>query len=470
MPARARQHTTPSALYIDIDRFKHVNDTFGHAAGDAVLRAVGARLSSAIRRADTVGRLGGDEFVVLLDSATLDVSPELVAERVLDVSPSRSISTARPAGLFSITRQRRRRRRAASNGRRPDPADADLALYQAKDKGKNRYAIFESAMQTVAEDHLMLEMGPPRRAPGEQLFLVYQPTFDLHERDRSRGRSASPLATPGRGVIEPEMFIPIAESTGPIMPIGRWVLHQACAQAAPWHRDGHRIGLSVNISARQLERNELLDDVRDALQASGLAPGSAHPRRSRRPPSCATPRTPAAASPSLKTLGIQIAIDDFGTGYSSLAYLRDFPIDALKIDRSFIAGIAATEESGALVHMLVQLGKTLGLQTLGEGIEEPAQLEHLQREHCDLGQGFLLARPLDADTIAPFLEASARRRHAPPSPPARTRQSSPRAEPDLSPRNVRSTPGLGRPARLYPRRPQPSPAATGHPTRGIVQV
>jgi EAL domain-containing protein (putative c-di-GMP-specific phosphodiesterase class I) len=207
------------------------------------------------------------------------------------------------------------------------------------------------------------------------------------------------------GVVSPVEFIPIAEGSGLIVPIGRWVLNEACRQASTWHRHGHRIGIAVNVSARQLDHDELIEEVRDALQASGLDPEALTLEVTETALMRDADAT-AARLHQLKALRVRIAVDDFGTGYSSLAYLRQFPADVLKIDRSFIAGIATSKESAALIHTLVRLGKTLDIQTLAEGIEGQAQLEVLRRERCDQGQGFLFSRPLEADTVEQFLNAA----------------------------------------------------------------
>ncbi|MGP0100056.1 MAG: EAL domain-containing protein [Solirubrobacteraceae bacterium] len=203
-------------------------------------------------------------------------------------------------------------------------------------------------------------------------------------------------------MLAPDEFIPIAEQCGLIVPIGRWVLEEACRQAAIWHGHGHRIGMSVNVSARQLDDDELIDDVRRALEDGGLDPATLTLEVTE----TTLMRDPAATAARLhrlKELGVRIAIDDFGTGYSSLAYLRQFPADALKIDRCFIDGIATSKASAALIHTLVQLGKTLDIETLAEGIEDRDQLATLQREHCDQGQGFLFSQPLDVDAVERFL-------------------------------------------------------------------
>jgi diguanylate cyclase (GGDEF)-like protein len=397
-----RQHTPMAVLLVDVDGFKHVNDTFGHAAGDTLLRAMAARLSSVVREVDTVGRLGGDEFVVLLDSLTLDAGPELVAERVLDVlrqpirldeQSHRPVMISASIGIAAGTEETVDQLLHA----------ADLALYDAKDAGKNRYVLFEPSMQTVAKDRLLLELDLREALEADQLFLLYQPTFDLRTETVTGVEALLRWRHPSRGVLEPDQFIPIAEDTTMIAPIGRWVLQRACQQAADWRTHAPAIGIAVNISAHQLDHDELLDDVADALAASGLDP----PALTLEITETTLMRHPEATVrrlAQLKTLGVRVAIDDFGTGYSSLGYLRTFPVDALKIDRSFISGIGSSPESTALIHTLVQLGKTLNLETVGEGIEQRSQLQTLQGEDCDIGQGFLLARPLEIEAVERLLK------------------------------------------------------------------
>jgi diguanylate cyclase (GGDEF)-like protein len=405
MLARARRLQIPvAALFVDLDGFKHVNDTFGHAAGDELLRTVAARLMTVVRAGDTAARLGGDEFVVLLEGSTLDAGPELVAERLLEVlrqpydmrdTAGRQLSVTASIGIAVGARE------SADELLR----DADLALYGAKAAGRNRYRLFESSMQTSSQDRLMLEMDLAEALERQQLFLLYQPTFDLRTETVIGVEALIRWRHPTRGIISPGEFIPIAEDNGLIVPIGRWVLDEACRQAFTWQRAGHTIGMSVNVSARQLDDNELVEDVRHALQESGLDPGTLTLEVAE----TALMRDAEATAKRLvllKELGVRIAIDDFGTGYSSLAYLRQFSADALKIDRSFIGGIATSKASAALIHTLVQLGKTLDIETLAEGIEDQAQLETLQREHCDHGQGFLLSRPLDVDAVEQFLNAA----------------------------------------------------------------
>jgi diguanylate cyclase (GGDEF)-like protein len=405
MLARARrQHMPVAALYIDIDGFKHVNDTFGHAAGDELLRIVATRLEGIVREGDTAARLGGDEFVVLVEGSALDAGPELVAERLLEVLRLPYDMNGRIARPLSLTASV-----GIASGLRGSAdellRDADLALYEAKAAHRNCYALFESGMQTAAQDRLTLQMDLAEALEDEQLFLLYQPTFDLQSEHVIGVEALIRWRHPTRGVISPVEFIPIAEESGLIIPIGRWVLQEACRQAATWRGRGHQIGMSVNVSGRQLDHDELIDDVRGALEHSGLDPRTLTLEITETTLMRDAEAT-ALRLQELKQLGVRIAIDDFGTGYSSLAYLRQFPVDALKIDRSFIGGIAASTESAALIHTLVQLGKALQIETLAEGIEDQVQLEALQREHCDHGQGFLFSRPLDVSAVEAFLKSN----------------------------------------------------------------
>jgi diguanylate cyclase (GGDEF)-like protein len=401
--ARARRQNSPVAvLFLDLDDFKAVNDTFGHAAGDKLLRAVSTRLSTVIRESDTVGRLGGDEFVVLVEGASLDADPEVVAERIRDVLaapfrlPGRQelvVTTSASIGIAVGTRT------SAEDMLR----DADVELYEAKAAGKDRHVTFAAAMQTAVQDRYQLEADLRAAVGTDQFFLVYQPTFNLDSNDITGVEALLRWQHPTRGLVMPDEFIPVAEETGLIVPIGRWVLTEACRQAQDWRRRGHPLPMSVNISGRQLGSDvDLLSDVRSALTDSGLEPGMLTLEVTETM-LMRDAEVSARGLRTLKTLGVRIAIDDFGTGYSSLAYLQQFPVDALKIDRSFIAGIAGSPEGSALMHALIQLGKTLGIETLAEGIEERGQLQRLQREQCDSGQGYLFARPLSPADLESFV-------------------------------------------------------------------
>ena len=402
MLARARRTNEATAvLFIDLDGFKGVNDTLGHAAGDRLLCAVTARLALAMRESDSVGRLGGDEFIVLVDGATMDAGPELVAERLLAVIRAPFELEGLPNGPLTLTASI-----GIAAGLRSSATellrDADIALYEAKTAGKDRFVAFQPEMHTVVQDRLLLEMDLRDALSSGEYFLAYQPIFNLRSGETTGVEALLRWRHPTRGVVQPDDFIPVLEDSGMIVEVGRWVLQEACRQGARWHARGHRIDVSVNVSARQLEKDQLIEDIACALETSGFTAQSLIIEITEtaimRNVSAVVARLAA-----LKELGVRIAIDDFGTGYSSLAYLQQFPVDTLKIDRSFISTMADSPESGALIRTLVQLGKTLGLETLAEGIEETAQYSQLERDRCDSGQGYLYARPLDANAVEAFL-------------------------------------------------------------------
>ena len=393
---RNRRHgTTGAALYIDLDDFKNVNDTLGHEAGDRLLVAVSARLTSALRDADTIGRMGGDEFVVLIDGATL-VTPELIAERLLDVmrQPFDLDDTSMPLAVNTSI--------GIAIGDRDTGGDllrdADVALYQAKSAGKNRYEIFIPEMQTEISRRIELQFDLRSAVESNQFFLVYQPIYNLDDLTLVAVEALLRWRHPLVGVIEPDEFIPILEQTGQIQEVGRWVLNAACMQMAAWHAKGDIVDISVNVSGRQLDHDQVVDYIREALEVSGLPPSSLIIEVTE----TALMRNAAETSvrlKAIKALGVRIAIDDFGTGYSSLAYLQQFDVDCLKIDRAFTHAISNSPESKALIRTLVQLGRDLGLRTLAEGVETTGEMDHLRNERVDEAQGFLLSRPLDAATL-----------------------------------------------------------------------
>jgi diguanylate cyclase (GGDEF)-like protein len=403
MLARSRRlHVPVTALFMDIDGFKQINDRFGRQIGDEVLRQVGARLNTVLRDSDTVGRLNGDEFVMLVDATGQQAGPELVAERILDVlrqpielprsghSPvmltaSIGIATGLPASAENLLQ------------------DAELARQQAKVVGSDSYALFESAMHTDARDRIQLELDLADALHSDQLTLLYQPVLDLKNEQVVGVEALLRWRHPTRGVIPPDVFIPIAETNGEIIPIGQWVLEQACDRGATLHRAGFPLDIAINVSVRQLERKEFVEEVCKALSDSELDPAKLTLEITETV-LMHKPDITARLLTELKALGVRIAVDDFGTGYSSLAYLRQFPVDSLKIDRTFITGLTLSSEAQALTQTLIRLGKALGLQTIAEGVEDRSQVRELQLEGCDLAQGFLFARPLSFDVLEAFLE------------------------------------------------------------------
>jgi EAL domain-containing protein (putative c-di-GMP-specific phosphodiesterase class I) len=256
--------------------------------------------------------------------------------------------------------------------------------------------VFESGVQTY--DRLALQMELRDALEQEQLVLVYQPSLDLRTETVTGVEALVRWSHPERGIIPPGDFVPLAEETGLIVPLGRWVLRKACEQAVRWRHAGLRLRMAVNVSAAQLDQSRFVHEVAEILRQSGLDP-TALTLEVTETALMKNPEAVAERLRELKALGVRIAVDDFGTGYSSLAYLRKFPVDALKIDRSFVAGIGYSNVSEALVHTLIELARTLGLETVGEGIEEEAQLDQLQDEGCHFGQGFLFSRPVPAGDI-----------------------------------------------------------------------
>ncbi len=399
--ARSRRHGTPvAAVFIDLDNFKLINDTLGHRAGDELLCAVAARLQGAVRETDTLGRLAGDEFIVLAEELSLAAGPELIAERLLEAL-GEPFTLGEGGARLKVTASV-----GVAAGQRASGEellrDADIAMYRAKCNGKDRYVAFESEMQGAVQSRLELEMDLREALANDEFFLVYQPIFNLNDMSPSAVEALIRWEHPKRGVVQPEEFIPLLEETGLITEIGEWVMREACAQGATWRKAGCPIEVAVNVSARQLDSDDFVDEVREALDASGLEPGALTIEITETTLMRDAEQTVRRLT-AVKELGVRIAIDDFGTGYSSLTHVQRFPVDALKIDRSFISGLKDNKEGETLIHTLVQLGKALSIETVAEGIELQDELSLLQGERCDSGQGFLFAQPLDLPTTDAYL-------------------------------------------------------------------
>jgi diguanylate cyclase (GGDEF)-like protein len=382
-----------------------VNDTFGHEMGDELLRGVAARLSATLRGSDAVGRLGGDEFVVIAGDQALQHGPEVIAERLLE-SLKRPIRLGEDEAPFTVTASI-----GIACGTRESAGemmrDADIAMYHAKTDGPNRYAIFQSGMHTVIQTRTELEIDLRSALADEQMFLVYQPTFSLQSMAPTGMEALLRWRRTSEEVLQPEEFIGLLEDTGMIIDVGRWVLEEASREAVRWREGGHPAQVAVNVSARQLDSDEFVAHVEHALQQADLEP----PMLTLEITETALMKNVEATAARLcavKELGVKIAIDDFGTGYSSMAHLQNFPVDALKIDRSFVAKMTSCRESETILHSLVALGRALCIETLAEGIEQSQELTALQDQSCDSGQGFLLAKPLDAADTSEFLSAHTR--------------------------------------------------------------
>ena len=400
-----RQTPSVAVLFLDLDGFKEVNDSLGHAAGDRLLIQVGQRLVSCVRPSDTVARFGGDEFAVLIEDASDDLELAAVAERILEDLRQPFIINDRELHV-----------RGSMGIARMDPdvdgvdqllRNADLAMYRAKAAGQGGYERYDPGMHTQLVERMQLEADLRRALDDGELFLHYQPTLDLASGQIVGAEALCRWNHPTRGLVPPTEFIPLAEASGLIQRLGAWVLREACRQAAVWQRaNPHRdkpLTLSVNLSGRQLQHAQVIQDVTDALRDSGLPPESLVLEMTESV-LLDDSETVLDILRQLKELGARLAIDDFGTGYSSLSYLHRFPVDILKIDRSFVERLSHASDNAELARTVVRLGQSLQLVTVAEGVEDSAQFLALRRMGCDVGQGYYFGRPMLGAELARLLD------------------------------------------------------------------
>ena len=401
-----RRHEHVAVLFLDLDRFKVINDTLGHTVGDQLLVEVSNRLGSSLRPGDTVARLGGDEFGLLLEDVADAESAEAVAVRIEEelARPlrfeGREVFITASIGI------------ALTSERLGTPEevlrDADLAMYHAKAKGKARHEIFEGSMSAPALDRMDLEMDLRSAITRHDFRLHYQPIFRLDTGKITEMEALIRWQHEKRGLLQPDAFIGLTEETGLIVPIGQWVLAEACRQARQWQIEYPRhpaLVMSVNLSAKQFQNPNLVAEVADALNMSDLDPSSLKLEITESVVMQDAPATLAKLR-ELKDLGVKLAIDDFGTGYSSLGYLKRFPVDTLKIDRSFVKGLTHEGGDSAIVRAVVTVAKSLNMDVTAEGIETDQQRLELKNLGCDQGQGFLFARPVAPEHLKPLLAIS----------------------------------------------------------------
>lgn len=395
-----------AVMFLDLDRFKLINDTLGHAVGDHLLIATAQRLAHNLPIDSLLARFGGDEFAVLLeqipDSATgSEIAARLTAalqqplqlaghEVVVTASVGVAIDTTNSAHSSDLLR------------------NADIALYQAKRAGGGMYLTFDHEMNRLTAERLDLESDLRRAVEGQEFELYYQPDIDLASGQLSGAEALIRWHHPNRGLCSPAEFIPLAEETGLIVPIGEWVLRTACAQARAWNglSGGRQFIVSVNLSARQFEQTDLSERVAEVLSSPGINPAWIKLEITESVLMQDTTTTLRCLA-SLRELGVHLAIDDFGTGYSSFSYLRQFPVDTVKIDQSFVREIGNDPAAGAIVQAITRIAHVLKMDVTAEGIETRAQLEYLRKASCDRGQGFYFFKPLPAREITKMLSTGA---------------------------------------------------------------
>jgi diguanylate cyclase (GGDEF)-like protein/PAS domain S-box-containing protein len=402
----ARYHKQMAVMFVDLDHFKKINDTYGHATGDKLLQSVAGRIVSCVRRSDTVSRQGGDEFIVLLSEVSHAEDSVFIARKILGAL----------SAPYSIDQKHLCMSGSIGVSTFPDDGQdaetlihkADTALYDAKKLGRNNYQFFRADMQARVLEWQSLE-GSLRNAVGRNEFLLhYQPKVDLKSAEISGVEALLRWKHPERGLIQPLQFVPIAEESGLIVPIGKWVLLEACRQARAWIDAGlPPVRMAVNVSAVQFMDEDFLENVRDALRATKIDASNLELELTE------TVLMQDADSAmetlhALKAIGVQLAVDDFGTGYSSFSYLRKFPLDALKVDRSFINEISAGTDNAAILSALINIGRSLKHRVVAEGIETLEQLDYLRRHDCSEGQGYYFSYPVPAARFAEFLQTGVR--------------------------------------------------------------
>ena len=400
--AQAQRHQNRCAVFVvDLDRFKAINDSLGHFAGDAMLKEVARRLAAALRKADTLARMGGDEFVLILNEISNPEHLEAIAAKVL-------AHIAQPMKLSELELHA-----SASIGISIYPADgkdaetllqhADAAMYHAKKSGRNAHRFFTPEMSAFARERLELENGLRRALVQHELILHYQPKVDVRTGSIDSAEALIRWQHPTHGLMAPTDFIPLAEETGVIIPIGEWVLNEACRQAQSWRASGLRpLRVAVNLSAQQFRQKKLVDVVATALRAACLEPRYLELELTE-----STVMHDAEQSieilRELSTLGVRISVDDFGTGYSSLSYLRRLPLDKLKIDRTFIRELATSRDDAAIVKAIVSLAHNLRIKVIAEGVETPDQLVYLRELGCDQYQGYHYSAPVPNDAFVAMM-------------------------------------------------------------------
>lgn len=390
-------------LFLDLDHFKEVNDSLGHAAGDKLLQSVSKCLIGCVRGSDTVSRQGGDEFAILLteishaDDAAICAQKILLALNEEHCIQDRSLRINGSIGISIYPQDGEDAETLIKN--------ADMAMYHAKERGRSNFQFFAPEMNTKAVARRTLETGLQRALKQGEFVLHYQPRVNLATAEITGVEALIRWQQPEQGLVCPNEFVPIAEECGLIVQIGRWALREACTQARGWHQAGLPVvPLAVNVSAVEFRNKAFVAGVRDVLAETGLEPQNLELELTEGV-LMDDAKSTVRVLDDLKKMGICLAVDDFGTGYSSLSYLRQFPIDVLKIDRSFVHQIAASHDDSLIIGAIVSMGRSLKHLVVAEGIETQEQRAYLQAQQCAEGQGYLFSRPLDAAQFAQLLRS-----------------------------------------------------------------
>ncbi|MCA9149023.1 MAG: EAL domain-containing protein [Planctomycetales bacterium] len=392
-----------AVIYLDVDNFKLINDSLGHSFGDELLMAVAHRIERCIRSSESlVARLGGDEFAILIESLPNTAAVEAIAVRIIEAISrpfafhGREVFTSTSIGIAVCS--------DASSNAEDVLREADTAMYQAKSLGKNAYEVFDPDMKEQVTRRLEMEHDLRRALERNELRLYYQPIVRLQGNRIDAFEALVRWEHPQHGMISPEQFIPLAEETGLIVPLGSWVLHEACRQLAEWQQRGwHDLRVSVNVSSKQLTNRDFIDEVAHALHTFQV-PAATLKLEITESAIMENPETGVEILRELRELGVRIGIDDFGTGYSSLASLHRLPLDVLKVDRSFVSKMVDSQENTAIVRTIMALAESLNLSVIAEGIETPEQHGTLGAMGCEYGQGYLFARPLPSDEVDLLLD------------------------------------------------------------------
>jgi diguanylate cyclase (GGDEF)-like protein len=409
--ARAERHRRSLAVFfLDLDRFKFINDTLGHGAGDKVLQAAAVRLTSAVRTSDLVARLGGDEFVLLIEEfeGALEVA-DMAAKVLASLEPTflidgHELALSASIGICTYPQDGRDAQTLLSN--------SDIAMYRAKDQGRNRFCFYSADLDEISQERLTLEAGLRHALDRGEIEILFQPKIEFRAGRVTGVEALIRWRHPQLGLLTPDKFVPLAEELGVIVPIGYWTLRRVCERAREWHDEGHMLSVAVNLSAFQFHQPELLNELARVIEDTRM-PAHLLELEITESMVMKDPERAGAVMRAVRAMGVRIAIDDFGTGHSSLGYLKRFPIDQLKVDRTFVRDLPHNADDVAITRAVIAMAHSLKMSVVAEGVEHQHQFDLLRAEGCDEFQGYYCRPPLAEPELLRFLREE-KARHAPP--------------------------------------------------------